>query len=101
MYVGVDGSTEIVRIHFRLPSLRRKSSYSTHNTLSVPEEEPSTSKEDNDGQYHYDEEEEVLEVLRVVCAVRHVLVNLAEVALEAFAALAGAVQADSAIHALA
>ena len=67
----------------------------------MSEQEPSSSEKNDYGQYHYDEEEEILQVFCVVCAIWNVLMHLAEVALETLPALTCSVQAHSTIHALA
>ena len=91
MYVGVDSTTKIVWIHNRFPSLWHSPSYSSHDVICMSEQEPGSREKNYNCKYHYDKEQEVLEVLRVVCAVWHVLVHLAEVALESFSALAAAI----------
>mgnify|MGYP001626640381 CR=1 FL=1 len=60
----------------------------------------SSDQQANNDEDHDHEEEEDLEVLRVI-RLRNVLDYLAVVSLESFAALALAVEADAAVHALA
>ena len=101
MYIRVDSAAKIVWIHNRFSSLWHGPSYSSHDVICMSEQEPGSREKNHDGKNHYDEEQEVFEVLRVVCAVWHVFVHLAEVALETFSALAAAIKADATVHALA
>lgn len=75
-------------------------SHILNNAVGRPVQQVAAEHEDDDRENHYNEKEEVLEILGVASTVRYNLFYLAEVALESFPALARAVQAHASVHAL-